>query len=158
MRKNKTYRKKQTKRQRKITSQFIVIIAFIIGVGVIGHFSIQEPYREVKPKALTGVLPVNADKKVLTIQDKISIAATRSKDDININTALRISWCESRQNPQAKNNQGSSATGLYQFIMKTWWNNCEGDVKNADDNIACFMAQYPKHPSWWKCAEILGYI
>ncbi len=42
-----------------------------------------------------------------------------------------------RFDPVAKN-PGSSATGLFQIISGTWRNyKCEGDVKNAADNITC---------------------
>jgi hypothetical protein len=65
-------------------------------------------------------------------------------------TALRIAKCESGFNPKAENENGS-ATGVYQFIRKTWKNNCDGDVYNADANIICFMRLYKNNKNWWEC-------
>jgi hypothetical protein len=99
-------------------------------------------------------LPQNPD-KVLTVRDKIIIEAFRA--GIDPTEAVSIAQCESRENPNAKNWEGSTARGLYQFIFKTWDNNCKGDVYDADSNIACFIKFYPKHCGWWECAKILGY-
>ena len=65
-------------------------------------------------------------------------------------TALRISYCESRHDPMAKN-KTSSASGLFQFTRGTWEGYCEGEVFNARDNARCFMELYPLHPTWWEC-------
>ena len=69
---------------------------------------------------------------------------------VDKNDALRIAECESQFNPEAENVNGS-ATGVYQFIRKTWKDYCDGDVKNPDANIICFMRLYPKHPNFWAC-------
>ena len=69
---------------------------------------------------------------------------------VDKDTALRIAKCESGLNPKAENVNGS-ATGLFQFIRKTWKNECGGDVYNEDHNIICFMQEYPKHFDWWEC-------
>lgn len=72
--------------------------------------------------------------------------------NISPDTALRIAKCESNFNPTAKNPlPGSTASGVYQFINKTFTNYCTGDVFNAKDNIDCFMDIYPSHPDWWEC-------
>jgi hypothetical protein len=84
----------------------------------------------------------------MTVREKIIYYADIfgvDKDD-----ALRIAECESRFNPEAENVNGS-ATGVYQFIRKTWKDYCNGDVKNPDANIICFVRLYPKHPEWWDC-------
>lgn len=69
---------------------------------------------------------------------------------VNVDTALRIARCESNYNPLAENPY-SSATGVYQFLDRTWDYVCEGDVYNMDDNIRCFMNNYNRHPGWWVC-------
>jgi hypothetical protein len=152
-RKNKKYSKKLTKWRKKQLMDIALVLAVMIGVGIIGFAGEQfkpagDDLMQNKVE-LTHRLPINADKKNLTVQDKIAIAATRSGVDINV--ALRIADCESSFDEKVRNKQGSSATGVYQFIARTWFDYCEGDVKNADDNIACFMKMYPKHPSWWSC-------
>lgn len=50
---------------------------------------------------------------------------------------LDLAWHESRFNPRAKNSEGSSAKGIYQFLDGTWSSYCDGDVYNMDDNIDC---------------------
>jgi len=65
-------------------------------------------------------------------------------------TALRIAWCESRNDPLAKN-KNSSASGIYQFTKGTWKALCTGDVFNKTDNIKCFTENYNKYSYYWEC-------
>ena len=78
------------------------------------------------------------------------ISYMASKTPVSAETALRIAFCESSYNPTAKN-PNSTAKGLFQFIDKTWYNYCEGDVLDPYDNTKCFLEMYPKYPHWWVC-------
>jgi soluble lytic murein transglycosylase-like protein len=89
-------------------------------------------------------------KPEMNIQDKIVHYATLY--GVNPDTALRVAKCESGLNPKAENVNGS-ATGLYQFIRKTWKNYCVGDVYNADHNIICFVQHFNDHPEWWEASK-----
>lgn len=83
------------------------------------------------------------------VEDQIRrLAASYGVDE---DRAVDIARCESQLGKYKTNWSGSSAKGVYQFIDKTWQNYCEGDVMDDEDNIRCFMEQYPKHPSWWEC-------
>ncbi len=130
----------------KLVIYAVVFIALILLIVI--------PAKATAPYGRQWGLPFNRDKEVLTVADKITIAAI--KHGVDINEALNVAWCESRHDERARNNT-STARGTYQFIFKTWDNYCTGDVKNADDNIACFMKLYPKHKGWWECSKILGY-
>lgn len=56
-----------------------------------------------------------------------------------------IAMCESGFNPKIKN-PGSSASGIFQIIKDTWEDHsCEGDVFDAEDNIACAKKLYEKN-------------
>lgn len=71
----------------------------------------------------------------------------------NVDSALslRIAMCESSLDTYARN-PNSSASGLYQFIEKTWDNYCEGNVFDEHANIQCFLQLYDRHPEWWQCS------
>lgn len=101
------------------------------------EYNINVPYREDERQ-----------KEIKSVKEKIIYYADIF--GVEKETALRIAECESNFNPSAENINGS-ATGIYQFIRKTWKNNCEGDVYNADANIICFMRMYPIHKEWWEC-------
>lgn len=59
-------------------------------------------------------------------------------DDYTISDFIKIAYCESGYNPNAKN-PNSTATGIYQFINGTWHAYCKGkNVYNFVDNIDCF--------------------
>ena len=137
------YKRQKTFADCKALTGFIIIIATVAILIKLGTPAILSA-----PSARIMFLPENKDKEILTIQDKITIAAR--KNGINIETALRIAHCESRFNPNAKS-KISSASGLYQFIDKTWANYCDGQRMDADDNIACFMVLYNQFPHWWEC-------
>lgn len=66
--------------------------------------------------------------------------------------AIKVAKCESGLNPKAENIEGS-ATGLYQFIRKTWKANCKGNVYNADANIICFMQHFKDNPGAWSASK-----
>jgi soluble lytic murein transglycosylase-like protein len=136
---------KKKQKQKIKFALFVILSAFAIN-----HLTF--PVMAVAPSERQNFLPINPDKKELAIQDKIILAARRS--GVDESAALAIAWCESRFDPAAKN-KNSTATGVYQFLMGTWWNYCRGDVRNADDNIACFMKLYPAHPGWWECHRTL---
>ena len=101
------------------------------------EYNINVPYKEKEN-----------EEEILSVKEKIVYYADIF--GVNSETALRIADCESKFNPNAENVNGS-ATGVYQFIRKTWKNNCDGDVYNADANIICFMRMYPTNKDWWEC-------
>ena len=72
------------------------------------------------------------------------------KYGVSTETALRIAWCESRYDAQARN-KNSTAKGVYQFLDGTWNAYGQGNVLDPIDNITAFMRLYPSHPSWWEC-------
>ena len=131
------------------------LIIFIALLGFSLKHNLIKPLIAQAPADRHAFLPKNPDKPQLEVRDKIIIYARQY--GVNINEALDIAWCESRFNEKAKNWKGSTARGIYQFLFSTWDNYCEGDVKNADDNIKCFMRLYPKHKNWWTCARLMGY-
>ena len=111
-------------------------------------------------KGFEVVVPtINIPKKVenttiytgnMTVRQKIRFYATVF--GVNKNDAERIAQCESNFRADIKNPlEGSTASGVYQFINRTWARECGGDVMNEDHNIICFMQQWPKHKSWWEC-------
>lgn len=66
--------------------------------------------------------------------------------------ALYLARIESNLTASARNPR-SSAKGIYQFIDGTWKAFCEGDVKDAEDNITCAMqmlGEDPRNISHWK--------
>jgi hypothetical protein len=69
----------------------------------------------------------------------------------DVPTAKRIATCESQMGKYRKNWSGSSATGLFQFMPKTFNAYCSGDIKSDRDQILCFNKLYKLHPSWWEC-------
>ena len=97
------------------------------------------------------------------MQDKIIKAA--QGNNINVNKALAISWCESRHNPLIKNSI-SSATGLWQFTKGTFldgirWRGLDWNLDdrfNVDKSTDMAM-WFVGREGWgrWECAKILGY-
>lgn len=58
---------------------------------------------------------------------------------------LRIAFAESGFNPLAKN-PNSTASGLFQILKGTWAaHKCEGEVFDAEDNIACARKIYDRN-------------
>lgn len=129
----------------------IIIIASIIACVV---FLVAKPLNthEDTQNATTSQLGTNKETLVVvqeSTQDLIKRIAT--ENGFNVNTALRIAECESQFGKYRKNWEGSSATGLYQFMPKTFNAYCQGDINNDEDQIRCFIELYPKHKSWWQC-------
>lgn len=56
--------------------------------------------------------------------------------DYSFYKSYALADVESDFNPNAEN-PNSSAAGIYQFIKSTWKQECEGHVKDANENIKC---------------------
>ena len=153
----------KNKNKNKVACLAIIIIIMLVIIGVISLFLVVERKTlQVKTDIVswltmyesTTSLHYEANRAIkrspvpATVPDKIVYYAEIF--GVNTEVALRIANCESKFNPNAEN-LNSSATGVYQFIRKTWKSNCEGNVYNADANIICFVRMYPKHPEWWEC-------
>ena len=137
--------KTETK-EKAIVSIFLILFMLVglIVVLLINKYFIEQPTPLQQPVATCSMNPYIFE----TIESKIVRLATDS--DVLPETALRIGRCESNLDPLAKN-PNSSASGIYQFVSKTWDNYCDGDVYNPEDNIKCFLEIYPKHPEYWFC-------
>jgi len=84
----------------------------------------------------------------ISVEDQIRKIAIENNFDPD--TAIKIGICESNLDPNAKN-KNSTASGIYQFINKTFENYCEGNVFDIKDNTLCFIKLYPKYPHYWVC-------
>lgn len=129
-----------------------VIITALIGYQFINQskayfVDVLKPNTVIKEVVKTETEEIEAEKSV---QDKIVYYADIY--GVDKDTALKVAECESGFNPKAENIEGS-ATGVYQWIRKSWKNNCEGDVYNADANIICFAQNFNKHPEWWSASK-----
>lgn len=74
-----------------------------------------------------------------------------------VDEALSVSYCESRWNPGAKNPK-STASGLFQFLAKTWERYGRGDVFDPEANVAAaarMTQRYVELGHWrwlgWTC-------
>ncbi len=83
------------------------------------------------------------------LQEQPEYLIEQYADDVP--TAKRIATCESQMGKYRKNWQGSLATGLFQFMPRTWNAYCEGDIESDIDQIKCFNKLYKLHPEWWEC-------
>lgn len=75
---------------------------------------------------------------------------------VDTQEALQIAECESQYGKYDVNWETGKAKGVFQFMPTTWNAYCEGDVMSEFDNTKCFLELYPKHPTWWDCAERLN--
>ena len=116
----------------------------IILITLIGSFLAPQPISERKLQPIIQTKPAYSNK----VQQEIYIQSLKS--EVDLEDAMRIANCESSFDQYARN-ANSSASGVYQFISKTWDNYCTGDVFNAKDNVQCFFKLYPEHKSWWEC-------
>lgn len=88
------------------------------------------------------------------VEYKIKVAARKA--GVDVGRALAIAKCESNFNPRARNMEGSTAKGLFQFTDPTWeWIGAEGHQFDEDENVKQFMKWYQTHPTWWECHNIL---
>ena len=137
-----------------MSKKSILILAIIIPCVV---FFIAKPLNTHESIQNATTSQLDANKEMLevvktpeeTTKDKIIRLST--ENGFNVNTALRIAECESQFGKYRNNWQGSSATGLYQFMPKTFNSYCQGDINNDEDQIKCFIELYEKHKNWWEC-------
>ena len=128
-------KKQRTKRHRHI----LLVVLFFTLFFFLSAITVSETgslYEEAE-----NVVTITEEEKILTeeelIQNEISIQCLTYK--VNCDFALQLALFESTLDADAKNLEGSSAKGVYQFIDETWSNYCEGNVIDYIDNISCFM-------------------
>ena len=127
----------------------IAIILFITIVAVwlsMDKISDGEIFVQTEPQVHATSLPVasNATLEQAIINYSID-------NNINYEDSLRIAECESKMGKYKYNLQGSSAYGLYQFMPKTFYSLCQGDIESDLDQIICFTKLYKKYPHYWVC-------
>lgn len=147
----KSWRTRKLNNLKHTTKSVLTVVIVATIFTAINPTAAQTPLRDD-----WGRLPESESmiKKDLSNRDKVIIYAQQA--GIDVNEALDVINCESGFNHQASS-KVSTARGLAQFIFGTWDKYCTGDVKNADDNLKCFVKLYPKHKDWWECAKIYGY-
>ena len=74
------------------------------------------------------------------VLSEIRAIVEEKADEFGVDKALAVDLAtfESGMNPEARSNR-SSATGLYQFISKTFEDYCTGERTNPVDNAGCAM-------------------
>ena len=136
----------------KIYTNLIALLACLILPSVV-FILLEQPNAHVEEqKATTGQIEpvvVVPEVKIGSVTEMITRLSTENGFDVN--TALRISGCESQHGKYKTNWQGSSAYGLYQFMPKTFNAYCDGVIESDYDQIMCFIKLYPEHKSWWAC-------
>lgn len=94
--------------------------------------------QSVPPAQVRAVL----ERVELTVEDRISIKLEElGRSDLE-QLALRIAYCESRFDPNAKNSMmiGSErASGLFQFLPSTWRTVSNGDIWSVEDQTEAFV-------------------
>jgi hypothetical protein len=148
LRKQKTNLKKKVSYVINLLVLNYLIWAFLFIPTSTAYFQ-SKVIEPLQPKTITVEKEVKVEVvREMNIEEKIVYYANIY--GVDTDTAIRIAKCESKLNPKAENVNGS-ATGVYQFIRKTWKTYCEGDVYDEDANIICFMQNYNDHPGWWEC-------
>ncbi len=147
--KKRKYKTKKQKRRIFIIKGSLMSVGLIVVINysIIGLQKVYD-YLFTWDFAIAEVNNIKIEKPELTTIEKI--VKYSKQYNVNPDTALRIAYCESRFNINAKNNT-STAKGLYQFLDGTWKHYCSGDRFDEDENIKCFMQLYPKHKNWWAC-------
>lgn len=117
--------------------------------------TIRPVMAEIAPEPVTAP---NLEPAEVVVVETVEAMVRRiaSEGGMDPDRAVAIARCESRMDPSARNWQGSTATGLFQFIDSTWkYIGSPGDRLDAEDSARAFVEWYPGHESWWKCDELV---
>ena len=164
---NRTYAGTLTLRQKDINESRAIVLLVLGFVFMTGYafmmtsntFTVEAKVSEPVIEEIVIEEPIV--EKVIkepTVEDvKQEIIKQAQIHGVDINKALAIATCENDTFDQKRKNPHGTATGIFQFINKTWNGYCEGDVKDYKANIKCFMELYPQHPTWWDCNRILNF-
>ena len=125
------------------TISFILMVMSFVLLGFIWGLELA-PAPHVDTTPIIHVVKNNSGEVLCEIATKSFEAG------FDVNQAIKLAYCESTLGADLIN-ESSGTKGLYQFKDETWEHYCKGDVMNTQDNIDCFLALYPIHPSWWEC-------
>ena len=136
---------------KNIKWEIIVLISLIVLVFLAGYLSqnrlvlaskpqnsggIEAEVVIIAPPVLTSSGNPNLDRKLEKSEIIELIYYYSNYYGVNFSLTYELAKFESNFNPTAKSPK-STAKGIYQFLDKTWIDNCEGNVYNAEDNIKC---------------------
>ncbi|MCH7640970.1 transglycosylase SLT domain-containing protein [Patescibacteria group bacterium] len=92
--------------------------------------SVEIPLESPKIAQIQGLLPeLDIEDIIIKYAEIYSVSAR---------LAIDLAKYESNLDPEAKN-KFSSARGLYQFLEKSTWSLCEGDIYSPERNAECAM-------------------
>ena len=97
------------------------ILWFILIVGILSQFT---PWRAEAPEARQWGLPVAEDRTDLTVADQVRIIANEEGHSEWATYLVKLSYCESRHDINAKNDKGNNPAssvdrGLFQY--NSYW-------------------------------------
>jgi len=146
-----------------IFTTFLALIAY----GKVNHFFDNDSYTQnlqsrtgsEAEKIATGEVSDNNSSSALRIlettdQIKNYIVEVAEYYGVDKDLALRIAFCESTYRNVCNIGGCEYGQGIYQFVLGTWNEQCEGDIDNPKDNIDCAIKLFSKGEYWrWNSSK-----
>jgi len=166
------YLTKRRKIKRFMYKTYTILAAIMIASGVIGAYGlITERAIEkmniaqisVAPRSETKAYAYNERVPVEVVKQEIREAANRY--GVNEAKAFKIAECESGFDNLRLNHEGSTALGVYQFLIATWMNTDSFKIHrkartdyeaNIEEAIKA-MARGEARQKWPHCAKAAGF-
>ncbi len=166
------YLTKKRRIKRFMHKTYTILAAIVIAAGTIGIYGLiteraiekmsiaqvsVAPRREAKEYAYNERVPVE------TVKQEIRDAAKRY--GVNEVKALKVAECESGFDNLRLNHEGSTALGVYQFLIATWMNTDSFKIRrqartdykaNIEEGIKA-MARGEAWQKWPHCAKVAGF-
>jgi len=147
-----------------LISIIIAVIFWAIAVfpkyeATIDSLNLQSRTGSEAEKIATGEVSDNNSSSALRIlettdQIKNYIVEVAEYYGVDKDLALRIAFCESTYRNVCNIGGCEYGQGIYQFVLGTWNEQCEGDIDNPKDNIDCAIKLFSKGEYWrWNSSK-----
>ena len=139
-------------RTKKTLKSVKKILWFVLFIAIVSQFT---PYKLLAPETRQWGLPVAEDRTDLSVADQIRIIAKEEGHSEWADYLVKLSYCESRHNPEATNGNGNNPVdsvdrGLFQY--NSYWQSqvsdeCAYDI-TCSTNQTIKMIEAGKQHRW----------
>jgi len=166
------YLTKQRRTKRFMYKTYTILTAIMAAAAVIGYFSVITERQIERTTEAQAIVQITKPAKTYAYNERVPVEVVKQeireaakRYGVNEAKALKVAECESGFDNLRPNQEGSTALGVYQFLIATWMNTDSFKIHrkartdyeaNIEEAIKA-MARGEARQKWPHCAKVAGF-